>query len=213
VVRPTTSTSLPGAFAIDGPHLNSTGHNDVSDTFESSGNYSNEVGSYNNEVLVQATLVEPPPPEPELYTVYAEPLLPFREKYKWQLLGGFSVVIIAIIAVLAIMIPDAKRAESMTSIALETSNQTSTQMLGVPQRTALDWVLGPNNTHFDPTRDRKRIAQRYVLVTLYYSTGGGNWTQNGNILSKNDECNLHESVNCSQDGSVTTIQLENNNLQ
>jgi len=196
-------TSLPGAFAVEGPHFNSQDHNN----FNLPESYENQ-----NEVLVHATLVEDPPPETEVYTAYAEPLLPFREKYKWHLRGGFSAAIIVLVVVLAIAIPTARRKNSMTSIALQTSNQTSTNMLGVAQRQALNWVLGPNNSQYDPTRDRNQIAQRYILATLYYSTGGGNWTQNSNMLSKDDECNWYESVICSQ-AAVTTIQLENNNVQ
>ena len=195
----TTSTSIPGAFAVEGPRLNSADQ-DASDTFGS-------LEHYNNEVLVQATLVEPPPPEPEMYTAYAVPLLPFREKYKWVLRGGFGAAIVVLVVALAITIPRAQRNRDMTSIALQTSNQNSTKMLGVPQRTALDWVLGPNNIHYNPARDRNQIAQRYILMTLYYSTGGKNWTQNNTMLSKGNECDWYDSVNCSEFGLVTKIQL------
>jgi len=186
-------STRPAAFSTQGSNLYSMDNNLIG-SVESTRNF--------NELLVEATLVGPPPP-----TVYAKRLVPFREKYKWVLRGGFGTVIVVIVVVLAITMPRAQRSRSMTSIALETSNQTSTKMLGVPQRTALDWILGPHNTHYDPIRDRNQIAQRYTLATLYYSTGGGNWTQNGDMLSKDNECNWHESVNCSQDGLVTMITL------
>jgi len=197
--------SLPGAFPVAGPRLNSS--NDTN---------TDTLGSYGNhgEVLVQATLVEPPPPDPEIYTAYAEPVVPFLEKYKWLIRGGFSTAIIVIIAALAITIPRAQRNSiiaqrnsRMTSITLQASQQNSSKLLGVSQRKALDWILGPNNAHYDPTKDQDQIAQRYILATLYYSTEGGNWTQNGDMLTKNDECDWHESINCSQGGSVVSIQL------
>jgi hypothetical protein len=71
----------------------------------------------------------------------------------------------------------------------------------------LDWILGPNNTGFQTEKEKHQIMQRYQLATLYYSTDGENWSNNGTFLSADDECNwFRESVICSED-RVTNITL------
>jgi len=206
-VRPTARPSdPPGAYPVEGPHFNSS--NDDDEDFH--GPTANS-----EEILVHATLVEEtPPPRPDMYTAYAEPLLSFRQKYKWPLRGLALVAIVVTVVVLAIEVPKVKRNNSLTSIVLSVSNQKNIDELGVPQRLAMNWVFGTNNTHYDAIKQHDRIAQRYVLATLFYSTHGENWTQNANMLSFDDECKWYErSLICSEDGSVVAIKLESNNLQ
>ena len=200
---------LPGAYAIDGPHFNSS--NRVNSPLERS--------ETSMEVLVHATLVETPPPSPEMLTAYAEPLLTFREKYKWHLRGFLICVIIVTVVSLAIEIPKIKEKNSLmsrnnmlTSIALNISNQKNTDELGVPQRSALNWILGANNVHYDPVQDRGNISQRYILATMYYSTNGENWIRKIS-LSPDDECMWsNSSFICSEDGSVVMVQLGESRL-
>lgn len=51
----------------------------------------------------------------------------------------------------------------------------------------------------------KNIAQRYGLITMYYSTKGESWTVNDRWLSEQNECNW-EGVDCSS-GLVTELDL------
>jgi len=187
---------LPGAFAIAGPHLNSINEEDNA-----------------SELLVEAYLVTDPEPvlaatsNPETLIVHAEPLLSFCEKYQWLLrrlsIAAILMVIIVNIVALSLTMPTVVRNKKVTSIVVRLSNH-----VGVPQRMAMEWILGANNTHLDPDNQRDQIAQRYILATLYYSTLGENWTRSGNFLSSGDECKWYgQSVFCSQDGSVVYIQL------
>jgi len=96
----------------------------------------------------------------------------------------------------------------LNKIALEVSSESSVNGLGIPQKKALDWILKNNNTRFVPEKDRNQIMQRYQLATLYFSTNGENWTNNGNFLSADDECNWYkEAVMCAEDGRITEISL------
>ena len=204
-VRPTARPSdPPGAYPIEGPHFNSS--NDDDDDFH--------VPTANSEeILVHATLVEETPtPRPDMYTAYAEPLLSFREKYKWYLRGLALVVVVVTVVVLAIEVPKVKRNNSLTSIALNVSKQSRVDSLGTPQRMAMNWILGKNNFYYDPEKQRDKLRQRYVLATLYYSTYGDNWTQHENMLSSIDECEWFEhKINCSEAGSVVTLHLGRSN--
>jgi hypothetical protein len=192
-VRPST---LPGVVWVDGPNFNSAIGND-------------EEGSISNDFpepyLAVGTLVIDPP------IVHAKPWVPFYVKY-WRWLFGILVVgVIVIAVVLAVEVPKKKRAAvrttSLKNIVLQVSGQSSVNDLGFSQKKALDWILGKNNIIFDPLKKRNQIIQRYQLATLYYSTSGENWTNSGNFLSADDECNwFQESVLCSED-RVTNITL------
>jgi len=60
----------------------------------------------------------------------------------------------------------------------------------------------------DPSKDQAQIQQRYILATLFFSTGGFDWLQTGNMLSSDDErAWLEQAFNCTGDGSVAIIQL------
>eukprot|EP00980_Cylindrotheca_fusiformis_P024355 scaffold11783_cov120-Cylindrotheca_fusiformis.AAC.15 len=56
----------------------------------------------------------------------------------------------------------------------------------------------------------KNIAQRYGLITMFYSTKGESWTSSDGWLSDQNECSW-EGVDCSN-GVVTELDLEINNL-
>lgn len=188
---------MPGAVCVDGPHFNSTHGND-------------EDRSISNDIqepyLAVGTLVVDPP------LVHAKRWVPFYVKYRRWLFGISVVVVIVIAVVLAVEIPKQKRTAARTisfkNIAFEVSGQSSEIGLGFPQKEALDWILGPNNTRFDAQDDKEQIMQRYQLAILYHSTAGENWTKSGTFLSADDECNwFKESIICSKDQRVTNITL------
>jgi hypothetical protein len=87
------------------------------------------------------------------------------------------------------------------------------------QNMALEWLAGnPNLARYT---DLEKI-QCYALATLYYTTNGDSWFNNGYWLSDEDVCGKwYQSelagddmvVDCTSDGVVSRIELDNNNLQ
>eukprot|EP00590_Aulacoseira_subarctica_P006689 CAMPEP_0172436362 /NCGR_PEP_ID=MMETSP1064-20121228/71683_1 /TAXON_ID=202472 /ORGANISM="Aulacoseira subarctica , Strain CCAP 1002/5" /LENGTH=1257 /DNA_ID=CAMNT_0013184763 /DNA_START=30 /DNA_END=3802 /DNA_ORIENTATION=- len=200
VQQPTVSiangTNQPGAYPIPGLQLNS---NNINDGLQS------DLAEISNDNIIHAYVVEPTP-TPVL--AFAEPLVSFFEKYRWPLRGLVVAAIVATIVALAIKIPTVRRTKSLTLIALGVSNQTSLDLLGGPQKMAFNWILGRNNAKFDPSKNQAQIKQRYILATLFFSTGGFDWNQTGNMLSSDGECAwLEQAINCKDDGSVAIIQL------
>ena len=61
-----------------------------------------------------------------------------------------------------------------------------------PQFAALDWLANKDSGASYSSADDVRILQRYVLATLYYSTGGPNWTKSYGFLSDEHECKWFE---------------------
>jgi len=189
-------TNQPGAYPIPGLQLNS---NNINDGLQS------DLAEISNDNIIHAYVVEPTPTP---VMAFAEPLVSFFEKYRWSLRGLVVAAIVAIVVALAIKIPTVRRTKSLTSIALGISNQTSLDLLGGPQKMAFNWILGRNNAKFDPSKNQAQIKQRYILATLFFSTGGFDWNQTGNMLSSDDECAwLEQAINCTDDGSVANIQL------
>jgi hypothetical protein len=66
------------------------------------------------------------------------------------------------------------------------------------------------------TLSDRRIIQRYALATLYFSTNGGNWTNNTGWLSDTNECDWHNTAEetpfCSTDKAILNLALKSNNL-
>ena len=189
--------SLPGPVWVEGPRFNSARESsEISLTEDPS------------EVLVHATLVELSPPIPEYCIAYAKPIVTFREKYKWPMFGLLLASIIGTVIILAVKLPKTIRNNRLTTMALFISNQNHFEDLGVPQKLALHWILGENNTQYDPINHRYQLSQRYMLAAFYYGTYGGNWSERRNMLSSDDECKWYEnSLSCSQNGSVVSIEL------
>jgi len=105
-----------------------------------------------------------------------------------------------------------------------------------PQYAALDWLANKDSGASYSSADDVRILQRYVLATLYYSTGGANWNKNYGFLSDEHECKWFEEekdwvldmtpithgIKCGDEGwfdfeegddeHIMEIRLESNNL-
>jgi len=193
--------SLPGAVWIDGPHLNTS-------TVMTTDEYD---ASEEPQGLAVATLVQEP------LTVPAKLVVPLSVKYRrWLLVFMVGVVLVTCI-ILAITLKNVSRNNQLKHIAFQISNQTNYNSLGAPQREAIKWLLGKNNTNLDPKKDQSQLAQRYQLATLYFSTSGGNWSNtisNPNVLSSENECTWDPQwISCSDDRKVVTIKIENNQLQ
>jgi hypothetical protein len=75
---------------------------------------------------------------------------------------------------------------------------------------ALIWLS--NNTNLDTYSDKQKI-QQYVLVVLYFSTNGNDWSHNDGWLSNEDECDLsaYTGALC-KNGFITDLYLAQNNL-
>lgn len=105
-----------------------------------------------------------------------------------------------------------------------------------PQYAALDWLANKDSGASYSSADDVRILQRYVLATLYYSTGGANWNKSYGFLSDEHECKWFEEekdwmldmtptthgIKCGDEGffdfeegddeHIMEIRLESNNL-
>lgn len=187
--------SLPGAVWIDGPHLNTS-------TVMTTDEYD---ASEEPQGLAVATLVQEP------LTVPAKLVVPLSVKYRrWLLVFMVGVVLVTCI-ILAITLKNVSRNNQLKHIAFQISNQTNYNSLGAPQREAIKWLLGKNNTNLDPKKDQSQLAQRYQLATLYFSTSGGNWSNtisNPNVLSSENECTWDPQwISCSDDRKVVTIKI------
>ena len=96
-----------------------------------------------------------------------------------------------------------------------------------PQHKAL-WWLANNDTLLEMLEEpffeienntvlgHDRIHQRYVLVLLFFATGGSSsWTDSLNFLSEGNECDWSLAIGCSNEqgtDSVTHLELAENNL-
>ena len=78
-----------------------------------------------------------------------------------------------------------------------------------PQSRALAWLEG--NVNLDTYTDQQKV-QRYVLATLYYSTGGDSWDTGPGWLSDDNECDWYGANECI-DGALDGLALDSNDLQ
>jgi hypothetical protein len=83
-----------------------------------------------------------------------------------------------------------------------------------PQYQAMEWIRTPNNQGIYSDRI---FLQRYALATLYYSTGGDQWTDSDDWLSETTECDWFSSSSlsriCDDDGNIVELNLADNNLR
>jgi len=78
-----------------------------------------------------------------------------------------------------------------------------------PQNLAAKFVIYDDPLYIKP-HQQQQIQQRYVLVSLFYSTGGHNWASSSLWLNET-EC-YWEGITCSSDSIVTKISIQSNNL-
>lgn len=94
-----------------------------------------------------------------------------------------------------------------------------------PQNRALQWIINSDPLKLPaPTTEyeRKRILQRYVLATFFFSAGGERWSNKYGFLSERDECDWNTSklgfpigaygCNDENEQSIAMLALWNNNL-
>lgn len=83
-----------------------------------------------------------------------------------------------------------------------------------PQSMALQWF---NRDESQGSYEKSRKLQRFALATLYYSTGGSNWTDSTLWLSGSNECGWFtsggEMMSCTNDSTFVNLELAENNLQ
>lgn len=98
-----------------------------------------------------------------------------------------------------------KREEAIISIARSYSDDITGD---AAVENAIDFLLG--DSFIKNGCDERAIRERYALSVLYYSTNGGNWSDNSKWLTEDDHCNWY-GLQCS-DGGMSKIILSNNKL-
>lgn len=93
--------------------------------------------------------------------------------------------------------------------------------LTTPQYSALKWLADDDEAVIDLSNE-VTLIQRYSLAVLYFSSGGGDsWTDTLNFTSGLNECEWysvkagirHGVAECSEDGVLTELRLNENNLK
>jgi hypothetical protein len=79
-----------------------------------------------------------------------------------------------------------------------------------PQSLAVAWMIQDKEVY---SYDGERLATRYALATLYYSTNGDDWVNNELWLSDENECLWYSKVDPCSGGRYTQLRLGDNNLR
>jgi len=208
--------SRPGAIAVVGPRMfsarssyeyytNTDDHNNTDNNHNN--NNSNNDNTNPPMIIVSATPVEEP------IVVDAKPMNP---KLRRIFLNGFIVTTVLAIGAIIVLVltlrpkpkPISPRSKAIQQMVAQLSSPEDIGVLGSPQNRSADWLLGDKNAGFDPEQNKSRMVQRYTLAVLYYSTEGDKWTEQGDFLSLEHECDWHPFINCTTaDGVVTGLQL------
>jgi len=94
--------------------------------------------------------------------------------------------------------------------AASSDGGTRLQTRDSPQNKAYFWLVA---TDLSGMTDETKI-QRFALATLYYSTNGDDWTNNGLWLTEQDECDwAFAEAPCDASGVVVNLDLAFNNLR
>jgi hypothetical protein len=89
-------------------------------------------------------------------------------------------------------------------------NGTALRNASSPQNNALNWLA--KNTNLDSYLDAQKI-HRYALATLFFSTNGAGWNDNGTWMSNEDECRWYSNgAGLCISGSIDSLSLGGNNL-
>ena len=77
-----------------------------------------------------------------------------------------------------------------------------------PEERALAWLIQKDPLPLSPENesDRKRLVQRYALLTFWYSLNGDAWVNNDGWLEEEDECTWY-GIECTTDSLVTTVGI------
>jgi hypothetical protein len=81
-----------------------------------------------------------------------------------------------------------------------------------PQFAAMQWIRTPNNQGIYSDRV---FLQRYALATVYYATGGEQWSSSDRWLTNSTECEWYSSSEepiCDSEGNLLELNLSDNNL-
>ena len=191
--------SRPGAVAVVGPRLHATtlSYGPVSDD------------SPPLSVIVAAVPVEEP------IIVDAKPMNPRRRRV---LVFGLTLIIVLAIAAIILMSifltrnppgpqPLTERQQAIKRILANVSSLNDIEDGYSPQNRSAEWILGDDNTRFDPALNQSRIVQRYVLALLYHSADGEGWSDGSKFLSLDDECDWQPFVNCTISDTVTELHV------
>jgi hypothetical protein len=112
--------------------------------------------------------------------------------------------------------PPSKTDNPLFQFLLEVSPDGGEALLDTtsPQYASFEWLLSENNSGIS---SEQRLLQRYALATLYFSTGGDDWTTAPLWLTNTDECEWFSSEEddeiCDANGNYVEIDLSGNNLQ
>jgi hypothetical protein len=104
--------------------------------------------------------------------------------------------------------PEAFLSDLLSSISFDDGVALSTP--STPQSMAFYWMV-TNNTNLR-TLPNEKIVQRYALATLYYSANGDSWNRKDYWLTDNEECGTWQSLTCTDNGTVSNLDLRDNNL-
>jgi hypothetical protein len=83
-----------------------------------------------------------------------------------------------------------------------------------PQNAAMSWLMREDEYGIDFGSSSK-LLQRYSLATIYFATGGGNWTNQLQFLTNQDDCFWNDTIGggsfgvieCNDQGLATKLQL------
>jgi hypothetical protein len=88
---------------------------------------------------------------------------------------------------------------------------TPLQDLSSPQYEALDWMTNEDSTDLQSTMSNDELVERFVLLVLYFATGGESWvSQHGFLNPLNTHCSWNSGelgVVCNDQGSVVELDL------
>ena len=94
--------------------------------------------------------------------------------------------------------------------------------IGTPQNRAFEFLVSSDPAELDPRGDEdQHIRQRYVLMVIYFATGGKDWDNPVNFTSRFHICDWNGDsvsdgsigVSCNKDKNVMKLDMTGNNLK
>ncbi|CAB9517950.1 Leucine Rich Repeat [Seminavis robusta] len=205
--------SQPGAFAMAGPGLDEEDHVIVIDEDDRPSNPTAPIIGQNSGLSV-ATLVDEDAERPQDMPQAAEFITTTtptsQRKTKTSVLVILGLIVIIIIILAAVLVPRQRETDTdeavrtlspsaapasfedyaLSLLPAETRIAIDDDPEKSPQTRAFNWLL--EDINIAPDLPEKRLIQRFILATLYYSTGGDRWFSNTNWLNYSvHECDWH----------------------